>query len=241
MNKKRVALVTGAGRGLGADLAQRLARAGYVVAIHYRSSRAGAMKGVNLIRKCGGAADLFAADLSREAGAKKLIAAVSQKYGRLDLLINNAGVYHSKSLESLSELEWREELDSTATATFFLTRAALPFLRKAKVGRVINLGDSSCDRPTARDLAVGYHIGKTGVLILTRSFAKSEAKFGVTVNLISPGWLENSLDLPPAKSLPAGRYGTFSDIWNAVEFLIRPESSYLTGSNLVVSGGWNLR
>jgi NAD(P)-dependent dehydrogenase (short-subunit alcohol dehydrogenase family) len=237
----RVALVTGAGTGLGAYLAERLARAGYRLALHYRSSRSGALRVQKRIHQVGGDALLFSGDLAKEDPAQKLIAGVRRDFGRLDVLINNAGVYHPKNLAKLTEKEWLEGLHSTASTTFFTTRAALPLLRRSRSGRIINLGDSSCDRPTARDLAMSYHIGKTGVLMLTKSFARAEAAHGLTVNLISPGLLTNTIKTPETKKIPAGRMGTFDDIGNAVEFLLKPESNYLNGSNLIVSGGWNLR
>jgi 3-oxoacyl-[acyl-carrier protein] reductase len=237
----RVALVTGAGIGLGAHLAERLARAGYRVALHYRSSQAGAQKIQKQIQRIGGEVALFVGDLAKEKQAQRLLTAVQRRFGRLDVLVNNAGVYAPKGLNALTEKEWQEGLASTSGTTFFTTRAALPLLRRARGGRIINLGDSSCDRPTARDLAMSYHIGKTGVLMLTKSFARAEAAHGLTVNLISPGLLTNTIKTPETKKIPAGRMGTFDDIWNAVEFLLKPESNYLTGSNLIVSGGWNLR
>lgn len=236
------ALVTGAGGGLGAALARRLAENGYAVAVHYRSNRDGAKKVVEAIHKKGGEAHTFGANLKSRRGAEKLIREVSKwSDGHLDALVNNAGSYIGGLVEKLSEDDWFDGFNSTASAAFFTAQVALPLLRKSSGGRIINIGDSSCDRPTARDLALGYHIGKTGVLILTRSLAQAEAKHGITCNMVSPGYLENSMGLPPRNKIPAGRYGRFDDIWNAVAFLLQPENNYLTGSNLVVSGGWNLR
>jgi 3-oxoacyl-[acyl-carrier protein] reductase len=236
-----VALVTGAGTGLGSALAEKLAAAGYAVALVYRNSKEGVLRRQQSIRDHGGTSFVFRADLAKESEAQALARSVQETWGRLDVVVNCSGNYSGGSLSTLTETEWNDGLDSTIHAAFHLTRATLPLLRASGHGRLIHLGDSSCDRPTARDMALGYHIGKTGVLMLVRSVAAEEARHGVTVNMVSPGWLENSVDLPPAESLPAGRYGTFDDIWNAVEFLLKPESGYLTGSNLVVSGGWNLR
>ena len=237
---KKTALVTGAGRGLGAVLAERLALAGYAVGVHYRSSEEQAKNVVSAIRARGGEAAVFQANLAQEGQALRVVGEVTAAFGGLDVLINNAGVYHGRNLQQLSERDWNEGLHSTASATFFITRAALPCLRQSGQGRIINVGDSSCGRTGARDLSMSYHIGKTGVLMLTRSFAREEARHGITVNMVSPGYLENSLELPSPSSIPAGRFGTFDDIWNAVEFFLKPESSYVNGSNVVVSGGWNL-
>jgi 3-oxoacyl-[acyl-carrier protein] reductase len=166
---------------------------------------------------------------------------VNARFGRLDLLVNNVGVYHERHGLELSEAEWFEGLNSTVTQTYFTTRAVLPLLRQDGLKRVVNIGDSSCDRTGARDLAWSYHVGKTGVWMLTRSFAAAEAEHGIAVNMVSPGFLENSLgEIAPAE-IPAGRVGTFHDIYQAVHFLAKEAPAYLTGSNLVVSGGWNLR
>lgn len=236
-----VALVTGAGRGLGAALAVALARDGFSVAVHYRSSAAAAQQTCAAIRQIGGVAEAFRADLAREAEALALAEAVGTRFGRLDLLINNAGVYHERHGLALSESEWFEGLNSTVTQSFFTTRACLPWLQKGRLKRVVNIGDSSCDRPGARDLAWSYHIGKTGLWMLTRSFAAATAADGIAVNMVSPGFLENSIGHTEVSEIPAGRLGTFEDVYQAVRFLALEASAYLTGSNLVVSGGWNLR
>jgi 3-oxoacyl-[acyl-carrier protein] reductase len=238
---KRTLLITGAAKGLGAALASHFSCKNYAVAIHYHTSDAAAKKLVDTIKARGGTAEAFQADLSSESQAKSLISAVINTFDSLFGLINNAGSYHDKDLYSLSESEWLSGLHSTATAAFHTIRAAIPHLRKTPNARIINIGDSGCDRPTARDLAISYHIGKVGVHMLTRSFAKTEAPYGITVNMISPGWLENSINLPPTRTIPAGRYGTFADVQAAAEFLFSESSSYITGSNLILSGGWNLR
>jgi NAD(P)-dependent dehydrogenase (short-subunit alcohol dehydrogenase family) len=236
-----VALVTGAGRGLGSALAAALARDGFAVAIHYRTSAAGACEAGAAIREENGEAEVFQADLAREAEASKLAEAVGKRFGRLDLLVNNAGVYRDRHGLELSESEWFEGLDSTVTQVFFTTRACLPLLRAGGLKRVVNIGDASCDRPGARDLAWSYHVGKTGVWMLTRSFAAAEAGHGLAVNMVSPGYLENSVDLPDPSEIPARRFGSFDEIYRVVRYLALDAPAYLTGSNLVLSGGWNLR
>lgn len=237
---KKVALVTGAGRGLGSDLALQLSRKGYSVAVHYYKSRNNAEQLVRDIETGGGKAVAMRGNLSNWEDAHRLLERVQVDFGQLDVLINNSGVYHEKDLLQLTEAEWHEGLNTTVTAAFFVTKAALPLLRQSDSGRIVNIGDSSCDRPGKRDLALSYHIGKTGVYILTRSFAASEAQHGITVNMVSPGYLENSVGLLEATEIPAGRLGSFDDIFNAVEFLLKKESNYITGTNIVVGGGWNL-
>jgi 3-oxoacyl-[acyl-carrier protein] reductase len=239
MGDHPVALVTGGGSGLGAGLCRHLARSGWNVAIHYHSSQGSAERVLRDVESAGREGVLLQADLGRETEVTRLLAGVSGRFGHLELLINNAGVYHEKGFADLTETEWFSEFNSTATAVYFTTRACLPLLRSSR-GRVINIGDSACDRPGARTMAPAYHIGKTGVYILTRSFAKAEAQHGVAVNLLSPGLLETSVGLGTPDEVPAGRFGTFEDIYAAIDFLTNVDTPYLTGSHLIAGGGWNL-
>jgi NAD(P)-dependent dehydrogenase (short-subunit alcohol dehydrogenase family) len=237
----KVALVTGAGRGLGQALACRLGESGWNVTVHYRTSKEGALRTAETIRTYGRQALVVQADLAKEEEARQVAEQCERAFGRLDLLINNSGVYIPRRTYELSSEDWWEGLRSTVTAAFFMSRACLPLLRSTGQGRIINIGDSSCERLTARQWALSYHIGKTGVLLLTRTLAREEARYGVTVNMVSPGYLENSLGLPSPEKIPAGRSGTFEDVWRVVSFLCDPRSDYITGSHILVSGGWNLR
>lgn len=234
-----VALVTGASRGLGAFLASGLSRDGYAVVVHYRRGRSHALRLVRVIRREGGIADSLPADLADPAQVERLFRNINRKFGRLDILINNAGTYRPTPLFRSRPEDWRQGLDSTATATFLCTQAALPGFPKSG-GRVINIGDSACEKFTARKMAPGYHVGKMGVLLLTRSFAAQLIRRHITVNCISPGYLENSIDLPPARLLPGGRAVRFGEVFAAVRYLLSPEADHVTGANLVISGGWNL-
>ena len=196
---------------------------------------------VEQIRQGGGDAEDFQADLAHQAEAQGLLQQVEKRFGSLRLLIHNAGVYPPVSLLETGEEDWQAGWQTTATAMLFTTLSALPLLRSSGTGRVVCIGDSACDRLGAREMALGYHIGKIGVYLLARSFARQEARHGLTVNVVSPGYLEESINLPPPSKIPAGRFGTHDDLWRAIRFLIDEKSGYVTGSHLIVSGGWNLR
>lgn len=239
MSDHPVVLVTGGGSGLGAAISRHLARSGWDVAIHYHSSVDSAQQVCREVESVGHKGILLQADLGREMEVSRMLTEFSQHFSHLELLINNAGVYHEKEFANLSEAEWFSEFNSTATAVYFTTRTFLPLLRASR-GRVINIGDGACDRPGARSMAPAYHIGKTGVYILTRSFAQSEAAHGVAVNLLSPGLLETSVGLGTPDAVPAGRFGTFEDVFAALDFLANVDTPYLTGSHLIAGGGWNL-
>ncbi|MDD2677417.1 MAG: SDR family oxidoreductase [Methylacidiphilaceae bacterium] len=238
---KKVALVTGAGRGLGAALARQLGQDGWAVAVHYHSSKEGGHEVVQQIRAAGGDAEAFGADLRYQAEAQALLRQVESRFGGLRLLINNSGIYPPVRLLETREEDWQIGWQTTATAMLFTSLAALPLLRASGVGRIVNIGDSACDRLGAREMALGYHIGKVGVYLLSRSLAREEARHGLTVNVVSPGYLEESIHLPSLSKIPAGRFGTHEDVWRAIQFLIDEENSYVTGAHIVVSGGWNLR
>ena len=234
-----VALITGASRGLGAFLALELSRDGYAVVIHHRGGRQPAVRLAQTIRREGGVAEVLRADLSRSADVEILFRRIRTRFGRLDVLINNAGTYRPVPLLHARAEDWQAGLDSTATATFLATRAALPLFPKSG-GRIINLGDSACEKLTARKMAPGYHVGKVGVLLLTRSFAAQLMSRRITVNCLSPGYLENSIDLPPPRSLPGGRPVRFAEMFSAIRYLLSPEADSVTGTNWVISRGWNL-
>jgi len=239
MSDHPVALVTGGGSGMGAALSRHLARSGWDIAIHYHKSQGSAEEVLRDIENIGRQGILLQADLASDAAVGRIRDQFSNRFNHLELLVNNAGVYHEKAFADLTEAEWFTELNSTATAVYFTTRSFLPLLRASR-GRVINIGDSACDRPGARVMAPAYHIGKTGVYILTRSFAKAEAPHGVAVNLVSPGLLESSIGLESPSEVPAGRFGNFDDVFAAIDFLTAVETPYLTGSHLIAGGGWNL-
>jgi 3-oxoacyl-[acyl-carrier protein] reductase len=234
-----VALITGASQGLGAFLTRELALDGFQILAHYRRNRTKAARLVSQIRSEGCIVDAIQADLAESEEVERMMAKIKKKYGRLDLLINNAGTYRPTPLLRTSCHDWQSGLDGTATATFHMIRASLSLFPRTG-GRIINLGDSACERLSARKMAPGYHLGKIGVLLLTRSFAPELIRRKITVNCISPGYLENSVQLPPPSSLPAGRPVSFSEVLSAIHYLISPEASQVTGSNLIISGGWNL-
>lgn len=234
-----VALVTGASGGLGAFLSRELADLGYSLVLHHRSGRQATIRLARQLRAKGTPTEVIRADLSRPEDVNRMILQIRKKFGRLDVLINNAGTYRPTPLLRTRFADWQTGLGSTATAVFLTTQGALPLFRKIG-GRIINLGDAAGDRLHARRMAPGYHVGKTGVTLLTRSFAAALIRRKITVNLISPGYLENSIGLPPSRSLPSGRPVSFQEVANAMRYLLSPEASQVSGTNLILSGGWNL-
>jgi 3-oxoacyl-[acyl-carrier protein] reductase len=238
---KRTILITGSARRLGAALALALARDGHRLAIHYRTSRAEAEAVAQAIGAAGGEAAAFQNSLSSLAEGERLVRDVTAHFGGLDTLINNAGTFIPKPFEALSQADWDAGWASTAGSAFYATRAALPFLRASGRGRIVNLGDSMSDRPGVSERGLSYALGKTGLWIMTQTLAALEARHRVTVNMVSPGVLADSICDTPVHEMPLGRYGADEDVIHPVRFLLDEKSEALTGSNLHVGGGWNIQ
>ena len=237
---QRYALVTAGAQGLGRAMARHLARQGYSLFIHYYTSRESAEVLQAQIAAAGGAAVCVQADLSRAEGREVLMAEIADRTPALHVLVNNLGWYFIERLPDITLAQWEQALNLNCTAAFHLTQLALPLLETAQPpGRVINIGDSACDRLAAHVMATPYHVAKLGLHVLTRSYAELLMPKGITVNMISPGFLENSVGRPPRR-LPAGRKGSFADVLGALDYLLSDQAAYVSGTNLLVTGAWQL-
>jgi 3-oxoacyl-[acyl-carrier protein] reductase len=236
---ERVVLVTGSNRGLGRDIALTLAETASGVAVHYRRDRAAAEETVRDIEKKGRPAAALAADLTVEKEAARLIRKTEDRFGRLDILVNNYGPILEKGWAELTRVDWDRILQANLYSAWFCMKAALPGMRRREWGRIINIGYSRVEQLTAFQKILPYAVAKTGLLLLTRSAAASEAAADITVNMVSPGLLEGGVR-PKDPDIPAGRLGRFEDVAHAVRYLSSPEAAYVTGINLTVAGGWKL-
>ncbi len=237
--KDKIALVTGSSRGIGQDIALNLADVSYGVAVHYKSNRKAAEEVARKIREKGKLGASFRADLTKEREATALVRKVEEKFGKIDILVNNFGPILVKSWEKVTSLEWDYILHSNLLSSLYCLKAVLPGMRKRKWGRIVNLGYSRAEQLVAFSTITPYAIAKTGLLILTRSVAASEASAGITVNMVSPGLMEGGI-LPESKSVPRGRLGKFEDVSSAVLFLVSEEADFIRGTNLIVAGGWKI-
>lgn len=207
--------------------------------MHYRTGRSSAESVVDRIRESGGLAHTVRADVTAPEEVDGMAERIKVRVGGLDALINNVGQFLIKRLDDLTIEEWDAQIASTVSATFYVSRAMLPLLRQGG-GRIINISDAGADRIAARPRTLPYYIGKTGVLALTKTMAVTEARYGITVNAILPGVLENSDPMPPLSRMPSRRYGRFDDVMGAIGFLLDERSDYVSGSFIQVGGGWNL-
>ena len=238
----QVALVTGAARRTGAAIAEHLAARGAALAVHYHTSAATARE---LVERLGGdraGCHAEAADLTDPPSVSAMVERIVERSGRIDLLVNNVGTFQVKPIERVEPAEWDRAVRTTVTAAFLVCRAVLPHMRRHGYGRIVSIADSAADKLSPQPTLAPYMVGKTGILILTRSLAAATADCDITVNAVSPGIMDNSVTKPPGghAAIPKGRYGTYADLNGAIEFFLRRETSYITGENLKVSGGWNL-
>lgn len=232
----KVALVTGSAKGLGLDVAKALAKDGYTIVIHYYHSADDAKKALAEIQKVSPKPIMVKADVTNEADVAKMIGEVEKRLGRIDLLVNNVGNFIFKEFAKTTNAEFRDMIESNLYSTLYMSRAVLPLMRKQKSGTVINIGAVGCERLVIREMSTPYFLGKTGVYVLTKVLAAGEAKYGIRINMISPGSM--AADIFKASDFPSGRPATHADVIRALMFLISDDNSYINGTNLEVSGGF---
>lgn len=239
METHKVALVTGSSRGIGKEIALRLADVVYAVAIHYFKQREAAEDVVKGIEKKGKLSAAFQADLTKESQAVDLIRKVEKRFQKIDIIVNNFGPLLLKPWEKVSASEWEYIFRSNFESALFCIKAVLPGMRERKWGRIVNLGYGRVEQLVAFPTITPYAISKTGLLILTRTVASSETSSGITVNMVSPGLMEEGI-LPAGKDISREIIGKFKDVAEAVLFLVSDEAASITGTNVIVSGSWKM-
>jgi 3-oxoacyl-[acyl-carrier protein] reductase len=245
MTTNKVALVTGGARGIGRAAGIDLARSGWQVAFCYRTSEDDAKTAGDAIREAGGEAFAARCDVSDPVAVETLVADVVGRFGRIDAVINCAGPYHRAKLLEESAEGWRSMFTNNLDPVFFTARYAAPRMIAQGSGRIVSFAMASADRVQANTAVTAHFIAKLGVLTLSRALARELAPHGVTVNCVSPGFID-SKSAPDeelqsmSKKIPAGRVGAVEDCVGAVRYLLSDEAAYVTGTNVVVSGGWGL-
>lgn len=242
---QQVALITGGAKGIGRGIALDLAARHWKIAFCYRNSEAEANETAQDIMTQGGGSLAIRCDVSDPVAAKSLIARVEQEWGQIDVLINGAGPYHRINLFDETVEGWNEMFDGNLHPIFYLAQAVAPGMKARKTGRIINFSMANADQMEAQPDVTGHYIAKAGVLILTRTLAKLLAPYGVTVNAISPGFIDSG-SAPPqelaamTKRIPAGYIGTVDDTVAAVRYLLSDDARYVNGANIQISGGWGI-
>jgi 3-oxoacyl-[acyl-carrier protein] reductase len=239
--KGRVAIVTGAWRGLGRDVAARLHERGASVAVVVRDeARAGQVASAVGERAWG-----VPADITDPGAPAEIVRSTLERFGRLDVLVNNAALARSTRFEKLDAQEWRLALETNLTAPFLLIQAALPAMKAQGYGRIINVS-SSAGRTVSTLGGAHYTASKAGLLGLTRAAAKELGRFGITVNAICPGMIDTELtreNAPPellerlATSYPVPRLGTPLEVSDLICFVASEAAGYITGASFDINGG----
>ena len=244
--RNRVALVTGGSRGIGRGIATRLAKDGARVAIAYRSNKAAAQLTLRQLQATGVEGVAVETDISDPSRAEQLVKTVVERFGRLDVVVNNVGDFRWGTVSESSLEDWKGIFSSNLMTVLYVTRAALPHMRKGRWGRIVNLGAVGAERAFGQAKISAYAAAKAAVVALSRSLALEEAKNGITVNVVNPSSIdENELTLSEARSMrdarfPIGRPPTVEDVAATVSFFASEEAEYVTGQVMNVSGGWML-
>lgn len=238
-----IALVTGSGRRLGRRIAVALASAGYDVVIHYRESTAGAKETARLVREQGRESLICRADIRRSRDVARMFERLMRKFGRLDLLVNNAAILpRPTAVADLAESDWRNILDTNLTGSFFCAQQAAKIMLRQESGQIINL--ASIGALQSWKMFLSYNVSKAGIVMMTRAMARALAPY-VTVNAIAPGTIiipgeeTGRTHQPPVDRIALKKYGKPDDVVHAVLFLAL-QADYVTGQVLAVDGGLSI-
>jgi len=243
MTAGQVALVTGGSRGIGRAIALRLARDGGAVVVNYRANEAAARAAVAEITELGSQALAIAGDVTEPGVADRLVATTMDHFGRLDILVANAGITRDTLTLRMSDADWSIVVETNLTSVFRCCRAALRPMLKQRSGRIVTI--TSVIGLAGNAGQANYAAAKAGVVGLTKSLAREFGSRAITVNAVAPGFIETELtgDLSDAirqraiEMIPLGQLGTPQDVAEAVAFLASPAARYITGQVLSVDGG----
>jgi 3-oxoacyl-[acyl-carrier protein] reductase len=239
----RIALIPGGAKGIGRRIGADLAQRGWSVAIAYRTSRDAAEEAVREIEAAGGKGLALAADVSRPDECERLVKGVVAWQGRVDALVNCAGPFHRVDFFSETPEGWREMFASNLDCLFYLSRLVAPGMIERQWGRIIAFSMSNADRLVAQPQLTAHYLAKVGVLGLVRTLSKTLARHHITVNAISPGFIDSGSmgeeELKAvSRNIPAGYVGSTADVSALALYLLSDEAAYVSGANIPVSGGW---
>ncbi len=241
MNK--IALVTGAAKGIGRSIAMELAKRGAFVIINYRGSQEQAKKTLDEITKAGGRGEIFACDVSDFSRTKEMVESILNAHKRIDIVVNNAGITRDGLLMAMSEEMFDAVIAANLKGTFHVMQAVTRAMIKQKGGRIINI--SSVSGVLGNAGQVNYSASKAGIIGMTKAAARELASRGITVNAVAPGFINTDMTavLPDKikeeilNGIPLHKIGDPEDIANTVAFLASDEAKYITGQTISVDGG----
>jgi 3-oxoacyl-[acyl-carrier protein] reductase len=240
----KVALVTGGAKGIGRGVALDLARRGCDVALCYRTSADVAAATVADLQALGARALAVQADVGQADQAAALFAEVEARLGAPDVLVHAAGPYHRRPVLDETPDGWRAMQAGNLDSFFYCARLAAPAMVARRWGRIVAYGMANADRAAAYPGVAAHYVAKVGVLALVRAFARTLAPHGITVNAVSPGYIDTGSTpeetAAAVATVPAGRLGSVDDVVGVTAFLLGDQAAYVNGANVIVSGGWGL-
>ena len=239
----KVAVITGATRGIGKAIALNLAKQGYDIAINYRSENDDLENIKKEINEIGRKIFTYKCDVSDFANSENFVKGVIEEFGEIDVLVNNAGITKDGLLMRMKKEDFESVVDVNLVGTFNITRNVIPYMIKAKKGKIVNI--SSVVGISGNAGQTNYSASKAGIIGFTKSLAKEVASRNITVNAIAPGFiqtqmtdvLKDEVKEEILKQIPLKRFGKAEDVANVVKFLVSEESSYITGQVIHVDGG----
>lgn len=241
--ENKIAVVTGAGRGIGRGIALALAREGAMVVVNYNGSKERAEEVVRMIEEAGGKAAAIQCNISDFEAAKEFFANVVKEYGKIDILVNNAGITKDNLMMKMSEEEFQSVIQTNLAGTFHGVKFVTRPMMKQRQGRIINI--ASVSGVIGNMGQANYSASKAGVIGLTKAAAKELASRNITVNAVAPGFvatemtdvLSDSVKEAAVATIPLGRFGEVEDIAETVVFLASDKAKYITGQVICVDGG----
>lgn len=243
MEEKKVVVVTGASRGIGKEIALKYAENGYNVAINYVSNKTNVEELEKEFKEKGAEALIVKADVSKSEQVQEFIKAVIEKYGKIDVLVNNAGITRDMLLMRMKEEDFDKVIEINLKGTFLVTKEVVPYMMKKRDGKIISL--SSVVGVTGNAGQCNYSASKAGIIGFTKSIAKELASRNIRANAVAPGFIDTDMTNVLSdevkeninKQIPMRRMGTAREIANVVYFLGSEESSYITGQVINIDGG----
>ncbi|MBR3673800.1 MAG: 3-oxoacyl-[Clostridia bacterium] len=243
MKMNNVAVITGGTRGIGKQIALELAKNGYDIVTNYRTENDDLKDLINQVEKLGVKINTYKCDVSNFENTEEFIKNVISDFGKIDVLINNAGITKDGLLMRMKKEDFEDVIDVNLVGTFNITRNVIPYMIKAKRGRIVNI--SSVVGVSGNAGQTNYSASKAGIIGFTKSLAKEVASRNITVNAVAPGFiqtkmtevLKNEVKDEILKQIPLKRFGTTEDVAKAVKFLVSEDSSYITGQVINIDGG----
>ena len=240
----KVVVVTGSSRGIGAEIVKLLAKSGHTVILNYNKSEDCAKSVENELKNLGYAVDIFKADVSKKEEAESLVKFAVNKYGKIDVLINNAGISQTKLFTDITDEDWQNMMNNNLNSAFYCTREAVKNMIHNKQGLIINM--SSIWGVTGASMEVHYSTAKAGLIGFTKALAKELGPSNIRINAIAPGIIDTDMCSEYSaeekdkikEEIPLERIGTPENIAKCVKWLI--EDDYVNGEVISINGGWNI-